>query len=164
MWTACSPPFSAIQRSAAADLIPWCEAHGTGVIVYSPMQSGLLSGGFSEARAASLPADDWRSRHAEFRAPALQRNLALAQAFRPVAERHGRRPPPRVAWTLAWQGVTGAIVARNAAQVDACALPNSSWMMRIWRARRCDRADGRGPGAVASVGRPASALPDDLFS
>ena len=90
------PPFSAIQRSAAADLIPWCEAHGTGVIVYSPMQSGLLSGGFSEARAASLPADDWRSRHAEFRAPALQRNLALAQAFRPVAERHGRRsPPPR---------------------------------------------------------------------
>ena len=89
------PPFSAIQQRAA-DLIPWCEAHGTGVIVYSPMQSGLLSGGFSEARAASLPADDWRSRHAEFRAPALQRNLALAQAFRPVAERHGRRsPPPR---------------------------------------------------------------------
>ena len=103
MWTALQPPFSAIQRSAAADLIPWCEAHGTGVIVYSPMQSGLLSGGFSEARAASLPADDWRSRHAEFRAPALQRNLALAQAFRPVAERHGRRsPPPR--WPGPWPG------------------------------------------------------------
>ena len=99
------PPFSAIQRSAAADLIPWCEAHGTGVIVYSPMQSGLLSGGFSEARAASLPADDWRSRHAEFRAPALQRNLALAQAFRPVAERHGATvAAAAVAWTLAWQG------------------------------------------------------------
>ena len=161
------PPFSAIQRSAAADLIPWCEAHGTGVIVYSPMQSGLLSGGFSEARAASLPADDWRSRHAEFRAPALQRNLALAQAFRPVAERHGRRsPPPR--WPGPWpgRGVTGAIVgARNAAQVDALLGAAELELDDEDMARIADAIERTGAGQGPS--RPSgdqSALPEDLFS
>lgn len=161
------PPFSAIQRSAAADLIPWCEAHGTGVIVYSPMQSGLLSGGFSEARAASLPADDWRSRHAEFRAPALQRNLALAQAFRPVAERHGATvAAAAVAWTLAWQGVTGAIVgARNAAQVDALLGAAELELDDEDMARIADAIERTGAGQGPS--RPSgdqSALPDDLFS
>ncbi|WMD20511.1 aldo/keto reductase [Achromobacter seleniivolatilans] len=114
------PPFSAIRREAAADLIPWCAANDTGVIVYSPMQSGLLTGGFSEERARALPADDWRSRNAEFTPPNLQRNLALAEAFKPIAERHGTTVAAvAAAWTLAWPGVTGAIVgARSAAQVN----------------------------------------------
>jgi aryl-alcohol dehydrogenase-like predicted oxidoreductase len=114
------PPFSAIRRDAAADLLPWCAAHETGVLVYSPMQSGLLSGGFSEERAASLPADDWRSRNAEFSGANLRRNLALAQALQRVAERHGTTvAATAIAWTLAWQGVTGAIVgARQPRQVD----------------------------------------------
>ena len=114
------PPFSAIQRGAGADLIPWCERNGTGVIVYSPMQSGLLTGGFSVARARALPADDWRARNAEFTSPGIERNLALADAFKPIAERHGATVAAVAAgWTLAWPGVTGAIVgARSAAQVD----------------------------------------------
>lgn len=114
------PPFSAVRREAAADLLPWCAEHDVGVIVYSPMQSGLLSGKFSEARAAALPKDDWRSRHAEFTAPLLARNLALADALEPIADRHGTTAGAvAIAWTLAWQGVTGAIVgARSAAQVD----------------------------------------------
>lgn len=114
------PPFSAIQRAAAADLIPWCAAHDVGVIVYSPMQSGLLTGGFSAERARALPADDWRARHAEFMPPNLTRNLALADAFKPIAERHGTTVAAvAAAWTLAWPGVTGAIVgARSAAQVN----------------------------------------------
>ncbi|PQZ64815.1 aldo/keto reductase [Achromobacter sp. MYb9] len=114
------PPFSAIQRAAGADLIPWCAAHDIGVIVYSPMQSGLLTGGFSAERARALPADDWRSRHAEFMAPNLARNLALADALKPIAERHGTTVAAvAAAWTLAWPGVTGAIVgARSAAQVN----------------------------------------------
>lgn len=114
------PPFSAIQRSAAVDLIPWCAQNGTGVIVYSPMQSGLLSGGFTAERAQALRQDDWRSRNAEFKAPNLARNLALAEALKPIAERHGAtQAAVAIAWTLAWPGVTGAIVgARNAAQVD----------------------------------------------
>ena len=112
------PPLSAINRMAAPD-IAWAQAHGTGVIVYSPMQSGLLTGAFSADRVAALPADDWRRAHPSF-TTGLQANLALADALAPVAERH--RVPVgavAVAWTLAWPGVTGAIVgARRPSQVD----------------------------------------------
>ena len=114
------PPFSAIKREVAADELPWCETHHTGVIVYSPMQAGLLSGSFSAHRAASLPANDWRSRNAEFTGAALTRNLMVAEAIREVAQRHGATvASAAVAWTLAWPGVTAAIVgARNPKQVD----------------------------------------------
>ncbi|MGQ9365919.1 aldo/keto reductase [Azospirillum sp. A39] len=114
------PPFSAIRRAVAEAELPWCAAHGTGVIVYSPMQSGLLTGRFTAERARDLPADDWRSRNAEYSGERLLRNLALADALKPVAERHGTTVAAvAVAWTLAWPGVTGAIVgARSPAQVD----------------------------------------------
>lgn len=114
------PPFSMIRRRAAATELPWCAAHETGVIVYSPMQSGLLTDTFTAARVATLPEDDWRRRGSEFREPRLSRNLALRDALRPIAERHGVPVAAvAVAWTLVWRGVTGAIVgARSAAQVD----------------------------------------------
>jgi aryl-alcohol dehydrogenase-like predicted oxidoreductase len=121
------PPFSAIRREAAAAELPWCAGHGTGAIVYSPMQAGLLSGTFTLERAAGLPADDWRSRSPEFRGEPLRRNLALAAALAPIAERHGTSVGAvAVAWTLAWPGVTGAIVgARRPSQVDGW-LPAAS--------------------------------------
>jgi aryl-alcohol dehydrogenase-like predicted oxidoreductase len=114
------PPFSAIHRDAAAREIPWCAAHDTGVIVYSPMQSGLLTGAFSVARAAKLGADDWRSRSPNFTGEGLRKNLALADALRPIAARHETTVAAvAVAWALAWPGVTGAIVgARTPEQVD----------------------------------------------
>jgi aryl-alcohol dehydrogenase-like predicted oxidoreductase len=114
------PPFSAIRREVAAAELPWCAAHGTGVIVYSPMQSGLLTGAFTLERAAQLSADDWRSHSPDFTGLGLRRNVALANALRPIAERHRATVAAvAVAWTLAWPGVTGAIVgARSAAQVD----------------------------------------------
>ncbi|HXY69921.1 MAG TPA: aldo/keto reductase [Gemmatimonadales bacterium] len=114
------PHFSAISRGAAADELPWCAAHGTGVIVYSPMNAGLLTGAFTAERAARLGADDWRSRAPEFSGERLRRNLELAAALRPIAERHACQPGAvAVAWTLAWPGVTGAIVgARSPGQVD----------------------------------------------
>jgi len=114
------PPLSIIRREAAADLLPWCAEQEVGVIVYSPMQSGLLSGEFTAARAAELPSSDWRSRHAEFTEPNLARNLELADALKPIAQRHGTTVAAvAVAWTLAWPGVTGAIVgARSPRQVD----------------------------------------------
>jgi aryl-alcohol dehydrogenase-like predicted oxidoreductase len=114
------PPFSAIKRDVAASELPWCHAHQTGVIVYSPMQAGLLSGRFSVERVAAMPADDWRPRNAYFQGEALEQNLKLAAAFGPIAERHGATIPAAVvAWTLAWPGVTGAIVgARSPDQVD----------------------------------------------
>jgi aryl-alcohol dehydrogenase-like predicted oxidoreductase len=112
------PPLSMINRTQA-DAIAWCARNGTGVIVYSPMHSGLLTGAFSRQRAESLPEDDWRRRDPEFTTH-LDRNLALADALGPIASRHGvTRAAVAVAWTLAWPGVTGAIVgARNPSQVD----------------------------------------------
>jgi len=114
------PPFSAIERQVAERELPWCAANGTGVIVYSPMQSGLLTGTFSLERARRLDPDDWRSRDEEFGGAALERNLALSDSLGGPAARHEVSiGAVAVAWTLAWPGVSGAIVgARSAAQVD----------------------------------------------
>jgi aryl-alcohol dehydrogenase-like predicted oxidoreductase len=114
------PPFSMIRREAAANLIPWCAAHGTGVIVYSPMQSGLLTDRFTAERVSKFAQDDWRRNTPEFQEPNLSRNLRLRDALRPIAQRHGTTVAAiAVAWTLSWPGVTGAIVgARSAEQVD----------------------------------------------
>lgn len=105
------PPFSMIRRDAAAAEIGWCAAHETGVIVYSPIQAGLLSGAMTAQRVAAMPPDDWRSRNAEFAGERLDRNLDLARRLLPVAQRHGTTQAAiAIAWTLAWPGVTGAIV------------------------------------------------------
>jgi aryl-alcohol dehydrogenase-like predicted oxidoreductase len=114
------PPFSMIRREAGRHEIPWCAEHGTGVICYSPMQSGLLTNSFGTDRGRELAADDWRRRASEFQQPKLGRNLALRDALRPIAARHGTTVSAvAVAWTLAWPGVTGAIVgARSPAQID----------------------------------------------
>ena len=113
------PPYSLINRDAA-DEIAWCHAHGTGVIVYSPMQSGLLTGAFTAERAAALPPGDWRSGDADFNGEQLRRNLALVEALRPIADRHATSVGTvAVAWCLTVPGVTAAIVgARNPRQVD----------------------------------------------
>ena len=114
------PPFSLVNRAAAAKEIPWCHSHKTGVICYSPMQSGLLTDTFTASRVLKLAEDDWRRRASEFQEPNLSRNLALRDALRPIAQQHAVSVSSvAIAWTLAWPGVTGAIVgARTPAQVD----------------------------------------------
>jgi aryl-alcohol dehydrogenase-like predicted oxidoreductase len=114
------PPFSMIRRDVAGAQIPWCAAHGTGVIVYSPMQSGLLTDSFTAARAAAFAPDDWRRASPQHKSPNLERNLALRDALRPIAAKHGVTVASvAVAWTTAWPGVTAAIVgARSPEQVD----------------------------------------------
>jgi aryl-alcohol dehydrogenase-like predicted oxidoreductase len=114
------PPFSLINRRAAEKEVPWCQKHHTGVICYSPMQSGLLTDSFTALRVAKLADDDWRRGAAEFNKPNLSRNLALRDALRPIAQRHDASVSSvAIAWDLAWPGVTGAIVgARTPAQVD----------------------------------------------
>jgi aryl-alcohol dehydrogenase-like predicted oxidoreductase len=115
------PPLSLLRPEAAEAEIAWCAANGTGVIVYSPLESGLLSGAFDAARAASLPASDWRAKAPAFTGAGLKRNLALVDELRPIAARHGVSVAAvAIAWTLAKPGVTGAIVgARRPAQVNA---------------------------------------------
>jgi aryl-alcohol dehydrogenase-like predicted oxidoreductase len=114
------PELNLLHREAAATAIPWCMEHGTGVIVYSPMRSGLLTGRFSAERAAALPHDDWRRADPDFRPPRLARNLEFVERLRPIALEIGTSLPKlAVAWTLACPGVTGAIVgARRPEQVD----------------------------------------------
>ncbi len=114
------PPLSLLHRAATRELLPWCERHGSGVIAYSPMASGLLTGGFDAERMRELPPDDWRHRNRDFQEPRLSRNLALVERLQPIAERHGTTVAAvAVAWVIEQQGVTGAIVgARRPSQID----------------------------------------------
>jgi aryl-alcohol dehydrogenase-like predicted oxidoreductase len=114
------PPYSLIARDVEDEILPFAEREGTGVIVYSPMGSGLLSGSMTRERIDQLPDDDWRRRSPEFRDPRLAEHLALVERIRMVAERHGTTPGAvAVAWTLRHPAVDGAIVGfRRPDQVD----------------------------------------------
>ena len=118
--TSLQPPYSLIKREIEAEILPYCQQQNVGVIVYSPMASGLLTGAMSRERAAALPENDWRSRSPEFKEPKLSESLALVDRLRRVGASQGRSPAEiAVAWTLHHPAVTGAIVgARNAKQVD----------------------------------------------
>lgn len=114
------PQLNLLAREAAAEVIPWAAAHQAGVLVYSPMRSGLLSGAFSAARAASLAEDDWRRSDPDFTEPRLSKALRLVGRLEAIAARKGCSAADlSIAWTLRWPGVTAAIVgARRPAQVD----------------------------------------------
>jgi aryl-alcohol dehydrogenase-like predicted oxidoreductase len=148
------PPFSLIRRQVAESILPWCEKNGTGVIVYSPMQSGLLTDRWTMDRVGTLADDDWRRRSAEFQSPNIERNLALRDALLPVAERHGTNTATvAVAWTLAWPAVTGAIVgARSPEQVDGW-IAAASLQLSAEDLDEIARAI-RGSGAGAGPGHP----------
>lgn len=114
------PPYSMLRRAIEAEILPWCLAQDIGVIVYSPMLSGMLTGAMTKERARNLPVDDWRRNNPEFQEPRLSRNLQLVELLRSIGRRHGRSPGEvAVAWTLRHPSVTGAIVGgRSAAQVE----------------------------------------------
>jgi aryl-alcohol dehydrogenase-like predicted oxidoreductase len=118
--TSLQPPYSLIDDEVEEEILPFCEANGIGVIVYSPMGSGLLTGGMTRERAASFPESDWRSRDERFQEPELSRNLAIADELRRIGQAHGRSAGEvAIAWTLRHPAVTGAIVgARSAEQVE----------------------------------------------
>ena len=114
------PPYSLIDRAAEAEVLPFAERHGIGVIVYSPMGSGLLTGGITRERIAAMPDDDWRKTDPRFTEPQLSRHLALAARLQAIAGRHGVTPGAvAVAWTLRNPAVDGAITGfRRPGQVD----------------------------------------------
>ena len=114
------PPFSAIRRETGAELAAVVSRAWNGRDRLQPDAVGAAVRTLFGERAAALPADDWRSRNADFKGEALERNLTFVDAFGPVAERHGVSiAASAIAWTLAWPGVSGAIVgARSPAQVE----------------------------------------------
>ena len=118
--TSLQPPYSLVRREIEPDILPYCQSHGIGVIVYSPMQSGLLTGAMTHERIAKLPDSDWRSRDPEFRELKLSKNLALVERLRKVGQKYGAPPGQiAVAWVLRNPAVTAAIVgARSAQQVE----------------------------------------------
>ena len=121
--TSLQPPYSMLRRAIEAEILPFARAHNIGVINYSPMVSGLLTGKMTAERVASLPADDWRKRAVEFKEPRLSRNLRLVELLREIGS--GRKVSPgvvAVAWTLHHPAITAAIVGgRSAEQVDGLA-------------------------------------------
>jgi aryl-alcohol dehydrogenase-like predicted oxidoreductase len=114
------PPYSLVHPEVENEILPYCEDQGIGVIVYSPMASGLLSGAMTRERIATLPNDDWRKQHPDFREPRLTAHLALVERLREVGRRHNCSPGAvAIAWTLRNPAVTGAIVgARKPKQVE----------------------------------------------
>ena len=118
--TSLQPPYSLLARDVEQEILPFCRENNIGVIVYSPMRAGLLTGKMTKERAQNLPQDDWRSRNPDFQEPKLSRNLELVEILRKIGEKHGRAPGEvALAWTLNNPAVTAAIVGlRRADQVN----------------------------------------------
>ncbi|MBV9259580.1 MAG: aldo/keto reductase [Ktedonobacteraceae bacterium] len=114
------PPYSLIRREAEEEILPFCQQHNIGVIVYSPMASGLLTGAMTPERILSLPQDDWRTQNPQFREPLLSRNMALVTLLHNIGKRYDKTPGEvAIAWTLHNPAVTAAIVgSRRPAQLD----------------------------------------------
>jgi aryl-alcohol dehydrogenase-like predicted oxidoreductase len=114
------PPYSLIHPDVEDEILPFCEKNGIGVIVYSPMMSGLLSGRMTRERIINFPDDDWRKNNPDFQEPRISRNLGLAELLKSIGRDHGLSAGEMaIAWTLRLSAVTGAIVGgRKPSQVD----------------------------------------------
>lgn len=128
--TSLQPPYSMINRSNESEILPFCQKHGIGVINYSPMQSGLLTGSMTKERIANMPQDDFRRNTKQFQEPQISRNLDLVELLRSIGKRHNVEPGVvAIAWTLHNPAITAAIVGgRSAAQVDGV-LPAATFRL-----------------------------------
>jgi len=117
--TSLQPPYAVVGREIEREILPFCQSKNIGVIVYSPMYAGLLTGAMTRERVANFLPEDWRRNLPGFHEPALSRNLRLVEHLREIGKRHGRGPGEvAIAWTLNHPAVTGAIVGfRNPQQV-----------------------------------------------
>ncbi len=128
--TSLQPPYSMLRRAAEAEFFPFTQANGIGIVNYSPMVSGLLTGKMTAARVAAMPADDWRRGNVEFNEPKLSQNLRLVELLREIGNGHGVSPGVvAVAWTLNHPAITAAIVGgRSAKQVEEMAPALRFWL------------------------------------
>jgi aryl-alcohol dehydrogenase-like predicted oxidoreductase len=124
------PPYSMLQRGVEGKILPYCSANNIGVVAYSPMQKGLLTGKFTRERAANLPEDDHRRRDPRFQEPELSANLKLVENLRSIAEKSGKTVAQlAIAWVLRRPEVTAAIVgARRASQIEETAVAGD-WVL-----------------------------------
>jgi aryl-alcohol dehydrogenase-like predicted oxidoreductase len=124
------PPYSLLNREYEKEILPFCKENGIGVIVYSPMGSGLLTGAMTRERIAAMPSDDWRRNSNYFQEPALTQNLKLVEKLKTIGAKYGRSAGEvAIAWTLQNPAVTAAIVGgRNAGQVDGI---SKAWDFRL---------------------------------
>ncbi len=140
------PPYSLLARDVAEDLLPFCAARGVGVVVYSPMQSGLLSGRFDPARLGS---DDWRRHDPAFRPPRLRKNLEFVERLRLIAGRRGKTPGQlAIAWVLRRPEVSSAIVGIRRPEHAAEDVGGAGWQLSDEDLREIDRAQAE-TGATA---------------
>jgi aryl-alcohol dehydrogenase-like predicted oxidoreductase len=128
--TSLQPRYSLIHREVEDEILPFAEEENIGVIAYSPMASGLLTGAMTKERIEQLPADDWRRSHPDFQEPLLSRNLRLVRLLRAIGDHHGRSPGEvAVAWVLHHPAVTGAIVgARRPGQLKGIVGAAGLWL------------------------------------
>jgi aryl-alcohol dehydrogenase-like predicted oxidoreductase len=137
--TSLQPPYSMLVRGVEDEILPYCRGNGIGVIAYSPMRNGLLSGAMTQERVQNLPADDWRRRNPDFQEPNLSRNLELAGLLGEIAARHGRTAgEAAIAWVLRNPAVTAAIVGvRRPDQVEGV-IGAAEWRLSDVEAARID--------------------------
>jgi aryl-alcohol dehydrogenase-like predicted oxidoreductase len=128
--TSLQPPYSMINRSVEPAILPFCQQHGIGVINYSPMQSGLLTGSMTAERIAQMPDDDFRRNTKQFKEPLLSRNLALVELLRSIGDSHQVSPGVvAIAWTLHNPAITAAIVGGRSAQQVEGVLPAATFRL-----------------------------------
>jgi aryl-alcohol dehydrogenase-like predicted oxidoreductase len=144
--TSLQPPYSLLRRDIESEILPFCLEKNIGVINYSPMVSGLLTGKMTAERVKNLPEDDWRKRSSNFQSPKLERNLELVDLLRAIGQEHGVEPGVvAVAWTLRHPAITAAIVgARRPDQVDGI-LPAATFRLTDAEAARVEKWLGANP-------------------
>ncbi len=137
--TSLQPPYSLLRRAIETEILPFCLENNIGVINYSPMLSGLLTGKMTAERIRNLPEDDWRKRNPSFQSPLLERNLALVELLREIGHEHGVEPGVvAIAWTLRHPAITAAIVgARRPDQVDGV-IPAATFRLTDAEAARIE--------------------------
>jgi aryl-alcohol dehydrogenase-like predicted oxidoreductase len=128
--TSLQPPYSLVNPKVEDEILPFCKEHNIGVINYSPMASGLLTGKMTAERVAAMPKDDWRKRSPNFNSPKLEKNLKLAELLAEIGKPHNIEPGVvAIAWTLHNPAITAAIVgARRPDQVDGI-LPATTFRL-----------------------------------
>ncbi len=137
------PPYSLVRPEVEKEILPFCEKNNIGVIVYSPMYSGLLTGKMTAERIKNMPPDDWRQRDPEFQMPRLEKNLKLVNTLSEIGKQHGVEPGVvAIAWTLRIPAVTAAIVGmRRPSQVDGI-IPAIDFRLTTQEADRLNEVAG----------------------